>query len=1050
MRAMARGVRSAATAAVVLVALVLATVVVEPPAASAATTAYSADGAASAASADGVDGALADGVDGVDGALAEIEDRLLTVRPTVGPTWVVPTGGLSAGQQVLLRTLQGVVNRTQARLYLTDTSDQGASRWLDTFQAQGLVTVAGQTDLAGAVERFAAEASGYVLADPSVSWSVQVAATVAAAEGAVVATPAEVPLLEAEGLALVEDVRGRWPDAATAYEAIVAERADELPHAGVAVMRGDDRGLDFAVQQGMLVLFSRPSSPDWPRISALVTDRPAGTPVFGYLSDTGDEEAVAVGTLATAGLVLVPTDTTRNLSFQVAVGADRPRQTIAPIEVDEVAPCTADTLNVVVGLTDGDNVNVPLNRFSGPDQWGSPRRGSLPLGWSITPSLAVLAPAVWDAYVHEASAADELVGMIGWAYGAPSLMADAEGFYEESFTLMDALGMHTFWSLGGGLETPGTRGWHALDAAAATTTSSTPHGVLVGYGGGSGVGRTFHSPAGRPAFTSGSAYMDTPADLAGQVEALLALPADQRPLVSFLAATNWSNPAGQLIDVLAPFAGRGVRFLTPAEAAACTPEPTPEPPPEAGPGECLPSSEPAPHGLELISDAAVVDMARTPTPSPVAATASAPTAVEAGDDITYTSEVSVDLSALAASVLEERVRPIVEAGYGSELAASAWVELSLADVVVDLPSPPGTTPTGAPSVVWGPGSVAWGADGVELVLPGPFAADSRSPGSATTVEITWAVSTPADAEAFEAVLPAPRVELDLALTIGVMLGAIPLTGGASAAWACVAETDPLARTAVAAAPAADLQLSGAADGVETAPDADVSHLFSLANAGAASAHETVVTFEASPGTTIVSAARGWFARPCAVAGHTATCVLGTVPAGASTFVVLTTRSSTLGTAQVVAAASSARPDADPADDTATSSIAVVAEPGLPDLSPSIVTGDLVLGQPGALVVVIRHSGPRPATNVEVQITLSDGLDLTSAARGWLGVRCAIADRVATCTVPRLSADTFVIVSVDPTVAGPASVRAVVSADEDADPADDVTTADLAVTDPQPA
>ena len=550
-------------------------------------------------------------------ALDDIEDRLLTVRPDVGPTWVVDLGPLSSADRLLVRTLQGVVNRTEARLYLREPSDQGAQRWLDTYQAEGLVTVAGTTDLAGALDRFAGEASGYVLADEAVPWTVNVAATIAAAEGGLVAVPSQVAALEAEGLTLIDDVRGRWPDAATAYEAIVAERADELPHAGVAVLRPSDTMYDFAVQQGLLTLFTRPNAPDWARISALITDRPPGTPVFGYLSDTGDEEGVAVGTLSAAGLVLVPTDTTRNLSFQVAVGADRPREVVEAPVLDDVEPCTSDTLNVVAALTDGDNVNVPLNRFSGPANWGAPQRGDLPLGWSLTPSLAVLAPAAWDAYVREASAADELVGMIGWGYGAPSLMADAQGFYEDSFALMDQLGMRTFWSLGGGLETSGTSGWTLLDAAAATTPTATPDGVLVGYGGGTGVGRAYHSPAGRPAFTSGTAYMQTPAEIAAQVEALLARDPADRPVVSFLAATNWSNPAGALIDALAPFEARGVRFLTPAEATACMPEAVVEPPPEAGPGECLPSEPPTPFGLALISDAATADMARVPTSVPV-------------------------------------------------------------------------------------------------------------------------------------------------------------------------------------------------------------------------------------------------------------------------------------------------------------------------------------------------------------------------------------------------------------------------------------------------
>ncbi|MBX3313229.1 MAG: hypothetical protein KF906_02825 [Actinobacteria bacterium] len=729
----------------------------------------------------------------------ELTDRLLTVRPDVGPTWVVSIDGLSTGRRALLLSLQGIVNRTRARLYVTDASDQGAQRWLDTYQDEGLLTVAGTTDLAGAVSRFASEASGYVIADPAEPWTVNVAMTIAAASGAVVVTVDDVPLLEAQGLTLVEDVRGRWTDAATAYEDLVDDWAARLPHAGVAVLRPDDRLYDFTVQQGILTLFTRPSDPDWGRISALITARPAGTPVFGYLSDTGDEEAVAVGTLASAGLVLIPTDTTRNLSFQVAVGADRPRATIPTVDRSSVEPCEPDTLNVVVGLTDGDNINVPLNRFSGPTQWGSSQRGTLPLGWSMSPALSILAPAAWDTYVREASPADDLVGMIGWGYSAPSLLPDPQAFYETSFTLMDSLGQRAYWSLGGGLETPGASGWGILDAAAATTPSATPDLVLVGYGGGTGTGRLLHSPAGRPGLTSGSAYLDTPDDLAAQIDDLASRDPADRPLVSFLSATNWSNGAAALIDRLRPYQDDGVRFLTPSDAAACLPPAEPPVEPVAGPGECLPSEAPTPFGLALISDATVADMAAVPTPSLVDVTVDGPSTAAPGSTLTYTGRVRIDLPAAAASILADRVRPIVEAGYGPEIAATAWVELDLAAVETTIALPPGTTASGTPTVTAGPGAATWGPDGLVVRVPGPLSEDVRAPGEPVEVDLTWAVLVD-DTAAGTVDLPAASSTFDLDLTIGVLLGTLPLTGGASAPWACTPATEVLASTTVAGAP----------------------------------------------------------------------------------------------------------------------------------------------------------------------------------------------------------------------------------------------------------
>jgi len=239
-------------------------------------------------------------------ALSALDQRYLTTRPPVGPTWVVDIGASSDAERLMIRTLQGIVNRTSARMYLKDPGDQGAQHWLDEYQARGLITVAGTTDAGGALDRFASEATGYVLATEAEPWSFDVAATIATVKGGIVATADLVPALTAHGLTQLDDVRGKWADATTAYEDIVATYRSQMAYPGVAVLREGDALWDFTTQQGILTLFTRPDQPDWARISALITASPAGHAVYGYLSDTGDEEAVAVGALSQAGLKFSP------------------------------------------------------------------------------------------------------------------------------------------------------------------------------------------------------------------------------------------------------------------------------------------------------------------------------------------------------------------------------------------------------------------------------------------------------------------------------------------------------------------------------------------------------------------------------------------------------------------------------------------------------------------------------------------------------------------------------------------------------------------------
>ena len=281
----------------------------------------------------------------------DLASRFLTTRPTVGPTWVVNIAGESAGRTLTARTLQGLVNRSSARAYLIDGGDGGAQALLDRYVARGLVTIAGTANLDGMLDQFASEAAGYVLADPAEPWSVHGASVIATVNNGIVATADEVPALSARGLTELDDTRGRWPDALTAYDALAATYRDQLVSPTMAVIRPSDTLWDFVAQQGILPVFSRPGDATWDGVRDLFDGIPDGRPVYGYLSDTSDQEAIAVADLAATDLVLVPTDTTRNLSFHIAVGASEPRVPMAAPAVADVAPCTADTVNVVVGVT---------------------------------------------------------------------------------------------------------------------------------------------------------------------------------------------------------------------------------------------------------------------------------------------------------------------------------------------------------------------------------------------------------------------------------------------------------------------------------------------------------------------------------------------------------------------------------------------------------------------------------------------------------------------------------------------------------------------------
>jgi hypothetical protein len=109
---------------------------------------------------------------------------------------------LHGADQALLATLQGVVNRTQPRLYFTFDEWSDAA-WLTTF---GIPTTRHE-DAMSLLERYRGEISGAVVYDPDVPDTINVATTLAGLKGAVIASPDQV---ETYGLTVVEDLRGRF------------------------------------------------------------------------------------------------------------------------------------------------------------------------------------------------------------------------------------------------------------------------------------------------------------------------------------------------------------------------------------------------------------------------------------------------------------------------------------------------------------------------------------------------------------------------------------------------------------------------------------------------------------------------------------------------------------------------------------------------------------------------------------------------------------------------------------------------------------------------
>ena len=348
------------------------------------------------------------------------------VRPST--LYVVEESGLSAPERVLLATLQGQLARRRPSsgevpgIYV-NVPGIGYAVWLDDLATRygiELVTGHGVWDL---VDRFGAPGRGNARVDTYVLYrdgepSVNVATTLAGLTGAVAVEETLEALAVQHGLRRVADVRGkddRW---------VMQRYWSKLRHDLVVEQKPDfaNQLRDYATMAGALAFYDGNSELRREIVGRLDKD----AAVVGW-GDASEGEDAFVSVSSQAGVRTIPADHARNLAPLSGITLARVSQRAAAT-VPEAPP---GTHHVAFLVTDGDNIQWMLGDFQSSDKWfASPRRGSLDLGWGVSPSLIDVAPSVLRWYYDNASTGahrDRFVaGPSGGGYLYPSRYPRAE------------------------------------------------------------------------------------------------------------------------------------------------------------------------------------------------------------------------------------------------------------------------------------------------------------------------------------------------------------------------------------------------------------------------------------------------------------------------------------------------------------------------------------------------------------------------------------------------------------------------------------------------
>jgi len=365
--------------------------------------------------------------------------------PMPSHLYVLDMQSASAEMRLLLATLQGVLAKTDPRLFLLYSADVDGF-WLNEMADHYGVAYEYASDPWALLDQFVDELSGFIVYDPDLTATINIGTTMAGIADAVLAAPALIGDLEAHGLAQVDDLRGRFADP---VELTAWAMANVWPDANHTIMGFLDPNLpllrDYMTAHNILALMLDPHVPDQRALlDQVLAETPPNIPLLGWAID----ELLGVILFSRGSKFHVASDWARNLS--TTSGLPRPELTqdhAPPVETVD------NTIYVAFALTDGDNVAYSLDTLW--RQWNDPARGQVPIGWEVSFNLIDIAPQAIRYYYETKSENDMFIApACGVGYIYPSQYPDLPTFLAMTQPYMAAADMDTIWLINDDLTLP--------------------------------------------------------------------------------------------------------------------------------------------------------------------------------------------------------------------------------------------------------------------------------------------------------------------------------------------------------------------------------------------------------------------------------------------------------------------------------------------------------------------------------------------------------------------------------------------------------------------
>jgi len=319
----------------------------------------------------------------------------------------------NTAEMYLFSSLKGIVNRTQPRMfsYEGDAFAEGPYTWM---QSLGL-TWTEYTDNWALITKYRSEIAGLIVYDPAQSHTVNLATMLAKDKKGVIASPSLLSRLTAApyNLPILTDLRGQFSSKLQVYQTLFNTYWPTMDHRMLIGLSPEAHraGLrEYATALGAAVIWLDPNvSAESTLLNSFLSSMPAGAVFTGWWP----EEGAGITRASSYGIATVASDYCSNLT--VHSGTSR---TVTPKPMP-ARPALQNKIYVAFILSDGDNLQYVEHLMR--KLWNNPDRGSVPMGWTLSPAMLDAMPGALNYYHQTSTNNDNLIsGPSGYGYAYPN------------------------------------------------------------------------------------------------------------------------------------------------------------------------------------------------------------------------------------------------------------------------------------------------------------------------------------------------------------------------------------------------------------------------------------------------------------------------------------------------------------------------------------------------------------------------------------------------------------------------------------------------------